>query len=166
MDAEQRQGVVLAWGVGLGYREAARYVEKVQRYFDIFGRENVHVIVFDDFAKDPAGVYGEALRFLGVRPDFRPPTFPVVNANKRIRSHRLYKFLTRPSKVVRGLSRAMVHRPLRSFLLVALRRLNTAYGERPPMSLELRSRLQTEFRAEVEELSNLLGRDLSTWSKT
>ena len=29
------------------------------------------------------------------------------------------------------------------------------------MSLELRSRLQTEFRAEVEELSNLLGRDLS-----
>ena len=166
LGAEQTQGLVLAWGVGLSYREAARYVKKVQRYFDIFGRENVHVIVYDDFAKDTNAVYGEALRFLGVRSDFRPPTFPVVNANKRVRSHQLYKFLTRPPKVVRGLSRSMVPGPLRSFLMSALRRLNTAYGERPPMSLELRSRLQTEFKVEVEQLSNLLGRDLSAWCKT
>ena len=33
----------------LRYRETSRYADQLQRYFDVFGRERVHVIVFDDF---------------------------------------------------------------------------------------------------------------------
>ena len=36
------------------YRKIVRYTEQVQRYFDIFGRERVHVVIYDDFAADPA----------------------------------------------------------------------------------------------------------------
>jgi hypothetical protein len=165
LDAEERQGLVLARYVGLSYREAARYPDKVRRYFDVFGRENVHVIVYDDLVKDTCGVYRKVVGFLGVGLDFQPRTFPIINANKRVRNRQLYKFLTRPPEVARNLSRVLLPRPLRLLLAAALRRLNTVYEERPPMSLELRSRLQAEFRPEVEELSNLLDRDLSAWCK-
>ena len=33
------------------------YSEQVQKYFDVFGREQVHVIIFDDFVRDTAAVY-------------------------------------------------------------------------------------------------------------
>ena len=56
----------------LFYRDIGRYAEQVQRYFDVFGRENVHVIVYDDFQDDTASVYRETLRFLGVDQEFQP----------------------------------------------------------------------------------------------
>jgi hypothetical protein len=45
----------------------------------------------------------------------------------------------------------------------AIEQFNVKQAARPPMSLELRSRLKREFLADVEELSRLLGRDLTCW---
>jgi hypothetical protein len=74
------------------YREMATYRPQVQRYFDVFGRQSVHVIVFDDFTNDTARVYRETCEFLGVSPDFQPK-FPVINANKGARSQTVRKAL-------------------------------------------------------------------------
>ena len=41
------------------------YSENVKRYFDIFGREQVKVIIFEEFIKDTKGTVEEILRFLG-----------------------------------------------------------------------------------------------------
>ena len=38
---------------GLLYSEVPRYAEQLERYFGQFGREHVHVVIFDDFARDP-----------------------------------------------------------------------------------------------------------------
>ena len=35
----------------LHYSEVPRYYEQVKRYIDVFGKENVHIILFNDFAK-------------------------------------------------------------------------------------------------------------------
>src|SRR5262249_40885826 len=51
---------------GLVYRETACYTEQVQRYFDTFGRAQVHVIIYDDLKADPDGTYWDVLEFLGV----------------------------------------------------------------------------------------------------
>src|SRR5260370_5319469 len=52
----------------LAYRQIARYTEQVRRYFDVFGRERVHIIVYDDFAADPAAAYRDTLEFLDLGP--------------------------------------------------------------------------------------------------
>ncbi len=62
------------------YRAVASYTDQVARYFDAFGRENVHVVIFDDFVRDPAASYRATLEFLGVDPEFKPD-FEVVNAH-------------------------------------------------------------------------------------
>lgn len=56
----------------------------------------MQVIILDDFAEDPAGVYRDVLAFLDVDPDFTPE-FRVFNRATPIRHYPFQRFLlTRP----------------------------------------------------------------------
>lgn len=144
------------------YREVARLAEQVERYFDVFGRERVHVIVLDDYRRDPARVYQAVLEYLGVSPDFEP-SFTVVNQYKGVRSGRLHRFLVQPPRPLQRLVHAVPAGP-RYALLGKVKQLNSVPQPRPPMDAELRRRLRVEFASEVDRLGRLLGRDLSEWS--
>lgn len=147
----------------LYYRDAARFAEQVQRYLDVFGRDRVHIILFDDFKADTAGVYAGALRFLGVDPGFRP-AFDVHNANAAVRNRGLDRFMRRPPESVRRLVRAVLPATgLRRRIVGRLRVLNTTHTPRPVLDAALRERLQREFAPEVARLGALIGRDLSHW---
>jgi len=54
--------------VGIANRRIQRgvYSENVKIYFDLFGREQVKVIIFEEFVKDAKGTVEEILRFLGL----------------------------------------------------------------------------------------------------
>jgi hypothetical protein len=149
---------------GLHYRSVPRYTGQLRRYFDAFGRENVHVAIFDDLAQDPNSVYAQILHFLGVKPHSGPSSFDVINANRKVRSERLRHFLARPPNVPRKVIRALVPARLRRGLYERAKAANVVYVPREPIDPRLRAQLQREFAGEVEQLSELLGRDLSHWS--
>jgi hypothetical protein len=150
--------------MGCFYREIVEFTQQVGRYVDIFSRENVHVIVFDDFQKDAALVYRECCEFLGVDNRFRP-SFPIINARQRARSEFIRDLLHDPPRSFHWLARAlMLRRNRQGGYKGWLKRLNTAHAKIPPMKPELRRALKEEFRPEVEQLSNLLDRDLTHWS--
>jgi hypothetical protein len=148
----------------LYYREIARYSPQVQRYFDTFGRDNVHVIVHDDCKEDMARVFRETLQFLNVDPNFRV-TFATKNSNKRVRSRAFQDFLLNPPRSVRWVRDDLMPTRMRELVFGGLRGLNTVFEPRLPMSPDLRKQLQAEFASEVECLGELLGRDLSHWSR-
>ena len=57
---------------GLIYTDVVRHAAKVERYFEVFGRENVDCILFDDLVNDTAArLPAKALEFLGVDPEFQ-----------------------------------------------------------------------------------------------
>lgn len=153
------------------YRDVARFSEQVERYYEVFGRERVKVILADDFRKDPAAVYRDTLAFLGARTDF--PGFDELlkqdawtrNENKAPRSRMILRFLKWPTN--QAVLRQVIPSPVPGwrFVLRALRRLNIQYGERAPMTAEVKAMLTEEFKPEVARLGALLGRDLSHWSK-
>jgi len=149
---------------GLFYQEVAKYTLQVKRYLDVFGRENVHIIIFDDFKSDITQVYRNTCQFLSVDPNFQPE-FSVINQNKRIYSFKLHNFLRNPPRAVVSLSRRLVPRSLRHSLVRSLMHTNVCHVPRPPMDLKLRRHLQAEFTPEVKQLSELLGRDLTYWCK-
>jgi Sulfotransferase domain len=146
--------------IGLSLRETVRFFYQVREYFQAFGREKIHVIIYDDLKKDTAGTYVETLRFLGVRPDFQP-RFKVIHANKRVRSRQLQEFLIHPPQ--RMIARALLPQPIRRLGGNSLLRLNSPNTPRPPMNPTLRRSLQQELEADVERLSGLLDRDLTHW---
>ncbi len=144
---------------GVYYRRIARFTEQVQRYYDLFPREQIHVIVFDDFRADTPAVVRDTYRFLGVDPEFVPET-PVVNPNKTYRSWAVRKVQQR----VPGKLKDLVPDPLRRRASDAIYALNRKYAPREAMDPQLRAELMREFAPEVAALGQLIGRDLSRWS--
>jgi hypothetical protein len=151
---------------GMRYRELVRFAPQVARYFDAFGRENVHVIFYEDFTRDTAKTYKNTLTFLGLPGGFEPP-FKRVNQHRRIRSMQLHQALLAPSPVFRGLSHAILSQPARRFVGNCVRRLNEAIEPRPPLSEiagpHLLARLKREIEPDIDALGRLLNRDLSGW---
>jgi hypothetical protein len=152
------------------YRDRARFSEQLQRWFDRFGRERVHVIVFEDMIADPPGIFRRVLEFLEVDPEYQPETFSAYNKSHAPRS-RLLRSLTRSrvpqwivwsllprvvgDRVTRGMVRGFRHSPL-----------NRKPAPRTPLRPELRTQLEAEFSDEVERTGEMLGRDLlSLWFK-
>jgi len=154
---------------GLAYRQVVRYTEQVRRYFETFGRERVHVIIYDDFAADVFAAYRQTLDFLGVESKGGAPDFGVVNPAKRIRSPALRAAIGDP--LLR--SAVLALRPwMPRAVFAALQRIdarvrdfNACVQRRPPLDPDLRARLKREFAREVGRLSELLGRDLTHWSR-
>jgi hypothetical protein len=148
---------------GLWYRSVPRYTEQLRRYFDVFGRDRVQVLIFDDFVSDTAESYRSTLRFLGLDAGF-VPAFEVVNANKRLRVPALRPFLAQPPPTVRRIARALVPGSFRRRIYRSLQEANISAGRRASLSRSLREVLAAEFAQEVEQLSQLLERDLTHWT--
>ncbi len=149
----------------LVYHDVAKYTEQLERYWQVFGRDRVHVIIFDDFREDTAQVYHKTLEFLGVDPSFEAD-LRVVNAAKRLRSRALADFLVNPPWPLRPVAERLSRVGwLRKAVNSALVRFNTVQQRRELMDPELRDRLNRDFQPEVEQLSEMLGRDLTHWTR-
>lgn len=154
------------WKYTLLYRDIASFSGQVMRYLDRFGRDSVHFVVFDDFQADTGAEYRKILEFLGVDPSFRV-NFDVVNPNKRMRSKFLMDFAVRnPPRWASVASKLMFPLEARNAIKRAVKRLNTKYEPRRPVSVELRNSLKRDFLPEVERLSEILDRDLTGWCRS
>ena len=147
----------------LYYHDTAGFTEQVKRYFDVFGRDRVHVIIYDDFKADTPKVYRETLEFLGVNPDF-VPDIEIVNPNKYSRNPGLQRFLMEPPSWLMAVGKKVL--PVARPIYWKLRKINTNYQPRPSLDPAVKAQLQREFLPEVEQLSKLLGRDLTYWCKS
>jgi len=145
------------------YRHSVRFPEQVSRYLDCFGRDRVHFVVFDDLARDPAGVYRSTLEFLGVDPTFTID-HTVENANKAPKSKLVQRLMFAPPKPVRSLYGRLRHVPLMHRFRDRIAHSNIESVKRAPMDQALRRQLTEEFAPQVDELGELIGRDLSAWS--
>jgi hypothetical protein len=157
------------FGQGLAYCDVVRYTEQVRRYIELFGRERVHVVVYDDFAEKTAAVYGGVLDFLGVDSTRIKNSFPVINGNHSVKSPLFRSIMSDP--LVRGTAISMhawLPRPVFAALQkieLRLQKWNFCPQKRPLLDPEIRMLLKREFATEVERLSELLGRDLTHWNK-
>jgi hypothetical protein len=146
----------------LFYRHSVRFAEQLRRFFETFGRERVHVIMFEDFTSDTERVFREVLAFLGVKAD-APVDLSVHNPNRRVRSRWIQRLVFRPPGPLRALVPRLRRLPLVHRLRDALVSINSQPEQRNRMEPALRARLAAELEPEIRELGDLLGRDLSGW---
>jgi hypothetical protein len=147
----------------LRYREITAFSEQVQRYLRVFGEENVHVIIYDDFALHPDVAYQSVVSFLGVVPHWEGD-FNVVNANRRARSRAVHDLLRYPPARAKQFARALLSQSMRRTFGDCLRWLNIKQTARPLLDEKFRKRIAMEYAPEVGQLSRVLDRDLlSIW---
>jgi len=145
----------------LFYRHSVRFAEQLERYFEAFGRDRVHVMLSDDLRRDGARVVRGALEFLGVDPSLAAAP-PRANESRRVRSPLVQRLIFAPKLLLPlapFLRRFAFVRGLRGRMLQA----NSQAVPRAPMDPAFRRKLLDEFRPQIEELGRLIERDLSAW---
>jgi hypothetical protein len=148
----------------LYYRRSVRFADQLRHWFDVFGRDRMHVIVFDDLVSDPRTVYRETLQFLGVDPSHEVD-LTVYNPNRRARSGRIQRLIFAPPRPVRALFGKLRSLPIAHRVRDRLVNANSRKAARAEMDPALRRSLTEEFAPQVADLGSLIGRDLSAWSR-
>lgn len=150
----------------LQYGEVASLGHHIERLFETAGRERCHVVVFDDFINNPRSVYEKLLEFLGVDDDGRSE-FKAKRGNAGYKSRVLQQFVMNPPPWAFRLiqiSNAKTFSRLKG-LRKRIKKFNKATEKEQELSDSMRATLRNYYRADVEKLSGLLGRDLTYWVK-
>lgn len=146
------------------YRDRARFAEQLPRWFDTFGDDAVHVIIFEDMIRQPEVEFRRLLQFLGVDSDYRPSSFDAYNTAHAARSRLVRRLLN--GRLPQWLVWQVMPRLIGDTRTRALvRRFRHSWFHRKPIRKgvlrpELRERLEEEFVPDVTRLSEMLGRDL------
>ena len=148
---------------GLQYYDIARYSAQVARYFDAFPREQVLVLIFDDFVADTPAVYRQVLEFLDLNTEFSPD-FSVRNVSKPTGALGINRwFAVRPG--LRRTLNAILGLSNRKRIIDMIARLSRSHRRTRGLDPGQRVQLQTLFLPDVERLSDLLNRDLTGWCR-
>jgi hypothetical protein len=138
------------------------------RFVSEFGRDRIHVSLYDDYAADPAAVLRAVFEFLGIATT-QVPRAEVSVAHREARWQRLNRAMASPSVIGRAkrLTPAVLH-PLARRAATSVFRSNRRAAVRPQMPVAVRECLREYLRGEVELLSELVGRDLAAiwWSRS
>ncbi len=167
LDDERRKGERLPDSVDYfalpPYRDTVLFSRQVKRYFDVFGRDHVHVVLYDDFKANTKETVSETLSFLGVDPAVEVDT-RIINANKAIKYFYLHRLLRKPPAFMKKLVRFVLpDRELRHRIMKKLFALNIKVERREKLDEGIRGKLKAELADEVYLLGELIKRDLSGW---
>lgn len=169
LDEERKKGIRLPvsadWFERPLYKDAALFSEQVKRYFDVFNRENVHIVLYDDFLANTEKTVSDVLQFLGVNPELEI-RYDVINSNKQIRVFSIHRFLKNPPTRIKKVVRVVLpFKKVRYLLRYHLINLNIYEKKRTPISEQFSNELKVFFANDIISLGKLINRDLSSWLK-
>ncbi len=154
----ERRSFEGATAAGERIREDGFYAAKLARYLACFPREQLHVILHDDYARDTAGTVRQLFTFIGADPSFEVDTSRRYNPAELPRS----AGLTRAAWAGVGLVQHLLPRSWRGTGL-GERLLRTTYRKAPPFPPEKRAAMVKIYRDDIVTTAELIGKDLSAW---
>jgi Sulfotransferase family len=143
------------------YTDRVRYVEQLQRYHDVFGADQVLVLIYDDFRADNEATVRAVLRLLDVDADV---PIKAVDANPTVAARsRVLDQWAHALRTGRGPFARAAKATVKALTPPRLRRTavrTIVYGDAPSPDEELMLDLRRRFKPEVVALSEYLKRDL------
>ncbi len=147
--------------------DACLYYKHLSRYLQFFGRDQIHINLFEDIDKNPKTVLSDTFTFLG------------VNARVGIELDKIYKNPAKKSTIgsmakLMGLFSKFLISINKSNLLKYSQKLglkkfalniNTKPFKYPAISPETRKYIIEIIQDDLAELEKLLGKNLSHWKK-
>ena len=148
----------------LRYSEIAKYGEQLENVYKYFPKNQVKVILFDEFIKSNRNTYREVLNFLDIEDDGRRD-FPKINEAKKAKSIFISKIVNRPpkfAKVLAKIARRILNKP-RLGLLSALDCANREVTEKKHITIKEKNMLLEIYTKDIKKTEEILNQDLSSW---
>ena len=147
---------------GLIYEDVVAYVDQVQRYIDVFGREKIFIGLFDDIVADSARVFRQVADYLELDAHFQPE---VTHSNERkpAQLHRINQFFAARPKLRRILFSNVFSQAAKRRAIGIATKLLGKRSPRKDLDPEIRRELLGRQEENITRLGQLLNRDLSHW---
>ena len=148
------------WGNAHLYVEIGQYYEQVKRYLDLFGKDNVKIIFTEDLKINATQTIKELYDFIGVDNSFNPDTSTKYNEVYTPKYKNLTWFLNKTG------IRPVLKRISPKFIKKAV--VNLFYktkSEKGDITPEAKQFLLDKISNDVNQLSKLLDKDLTSWLK-
>lgn len=150
------------WQPLFGYSDFPKYAEQLQRYFQVFPREQIFVRTYEDYKDQPEKLFRELFGFIGVDADFSPDMSRKPNAGGVPKNRVLQDFLMKSNPITRAIG-LVVPKQARLAIRDRIAALNTRHKQTMPVAA--RQILKNRLGSEIKALETLIGRDLSHWLK-
>lgn len=145
--------------------EFTRYGFHLRAWYERFGRERVGVFFYDDLEANPQSFADAVCRFIGVEPLLLTPEIARFLDRNEVNRAAPSRLLARSANRLRSWLR--LHHGRRASNLLerygVWRFCSSGGPQFEPLAPELEMRLREHFLAQVEEVEQLTGRDLSHW---
>ena len=142
----------------LYYTDIGTLSTQIQRYLNIFPREQILFLFQEDMKTKMPEMYIQTLEFLGVHTDFAPD-FTKVNTHKEIRSEFLRKVIGKTPTPFKRILPATKQKKLSRWL----RKINSKHAKRPALDPQLEYRLEPNFHGNRRAFA-IVHRDLNHWN--
>ncbi len=142
------------------------YFQHLTKYLNLFPRENILVMIYDDLQANPVNFLKQIYQFVGVNPDFRPSCLEKrINVKATYRFSRLKKAL---DALIRFLERSKLGPYLKKVLIklgfrrvfYAFSKLNEKPAEQQEVPKEIIGQLKSIYREDVQKLRELIKKNL------
>lgn len=146
------------------YLSKGLYYQKVKKYYDLFGRENVHIAIFEElFIQKNTNEFKKIFEFLNISP--LGNEFLDIKSNRNLipKNKKIIELLKRFENTI---SRNRDYHSMRSYSQV--RKLALRLFTKKPNSLDLKFKnelLEEIFMNDIEKLAKLTQKELSVWYK-
>jgi len=144
--------------------DIGKYYEQIKRIYDLFPKEQIKIILYDDFVQSNLNVYKETLDFIGVPYDGRE-SFGRINDAKKPKNKFINKIVQRPPAFLMPIAkvvRKITGKP-RLGILTFFDKLNRNKVDKQKLTDEFKQQLAAFFHDDIEKTARLIDRDLSRW---
>ncbi len=145
------------------YKELGLYYKQVKHYLDVFGTQQVKVLLYDELFANPGQILRNVFAFIGVKEDVIIDTSLHYNPGGVPKSWKLYtlldSFIAKPNALEKRLKSLVPSRLRAAYANKALSMLLQPV----PMDPHVHAQLKAYFVEDVRKLEDLLHRDLTHW---
>jgi hypothetical protein len=143
------------------------YYEQVKRYFDTFGRDQVHLYLYEDLQRQPLPLIKNVFEILGVDSSFVPDTSKRYKESY-VPKNPIIEMVLHQTKGKIEFSKKHLPRRLRWHTQKVKDLIDRVASSNrkspPPIPQDVRASLLEEYRDDILRLGDLLRRDLSHWT--
>jgi hypothetical protein len=158
--ALEEQRVRDHWRPVWHYQHLGLYADQVERYLNLFPKEQVRVWLYDQLRADSVGLAQSVYDFLGVDSAFVPDTSVKLNVSGQPKSRWLQNLLYRDNGL-KSLAKAVLPKSFGNQLSRQVRQQNL--GAKPTLAPATRARLIERYTPDILRLQVLIHQDLSAW---
>ncbi|MFB6273376.1 MAG: sulfotransferase domain-containing protein [Salinibacter sp.] len=141
------------------------YADQLSRYYDVFDKKQVLVLLYDDLKEEPQAVLKKVCDFLDVDPSYIPEETYQYNAGAGVMKYRYIwdtvNFFAKQDFLKNALPERLWEKAGEK--IRDLKKHSIKPIQKPEMDEAIRTELREYFREDITELQKLIGRDLSHW---